>query len=142
MTDMTTQRDAIQELLESLSPEQHTELARAALTIAMHLGSTPEWSGADDLDVISEVLARPLADANLPHVGESLRQWAEMEGSVADLEREGYLERVITCHGCDELLDDCTCEECEQCGEELDEDDLVSFAVAGVCTMCETGLER
>ena len=40
------------------------------------------------------------------------------------------------------MLENCTCEECEQCGEELDEDDLVSFAVAGVCTMCETGLER
>ena len=139
---MTTRRDVIQGLLENLSPEQHTELARAALTIAMHLGSTPEWSGADDLEVVADVLALPLAVADLPHVGGGLRWWAEMEGSVADLEREGYLERVVTCEECDELLEDCTCEECEQCGEELDEDDLVSFAVAGVCTMCETGLER
>lgn len=139
---MTTRRDVIQGLLENLGPEQHTELARAALTIAMHLGSTPEWSGADDLDVVADTLTRPLADANLPHVGGSVRQWAEMEGGVADLEREGYLERAITCEECDELLEDCTYEECKQCGEELDEDDLVSFAVAGVCTMCETGLER
>ena len=57
----------------------------------------------------------------------------------AETEREGHLGRVVTCYGCDELLENCTCEECEQCGEELDEDDLVSFAVAGVCTRCERG---